>query len=76
MRLVGDPIRKAKTAMDARADLTLVEAGLPDADRQVELFCRDHRGVYQLPYPCRFADGAWRNAATGELIEAEAFGWR
>ena len=76
MRLVGNPIRKAKSAIDARADLTRVEAGLPSPDRQVDLFCRDHRGVYALPYPCRFADDAWRNAATGEPIEAEPFGWR
>ena len=76
MRLVGDPIRKAKSAMDARADLTLIKAALPESSRQVELFCRDHRGVYQLPYRCVFADGRWCNAATGEPIESEAFGWR
>lgn len=62
--------------MAARANVTRIQSGLPSPDQQVELFCRDNRGVYQLPYPCRCSDGIWTNAATGEPIEAEPFGWR
>ncbi len=45
--------------------------GLP-----VRLLCEDHVGTYVLPFPCRHADGAWRNARTGEAIAGTVLGWR
>jgi hypothetical protein len=42
----------------------------------VEVLCQDHVGTYVLPFPCTWADGAWRNAGTGERIESDVIGWR
>ena len=50
--------------------------GAPSVDQPFEVLCEDHVGTYVIPYPCRFADGAWRNAATGDEIQATVIGWR
>lgn len=42
----------------------------------LRLLCEDHVGSYVIPFPCIRREGAWRNAATGEPIEAEVIGWR
>lgn len=41
----------------------------------LRLLCEDHVGSYVIPFPCVRREGAWRNAATGEAIEAEVIGW-
>ena len=43
------------------------------ADCQV--LCEDHVGTYVAPFLCRFADGEWHNAATGERVVANVVGW-
>ena len=40
------------------------------------VLCEDHSGTYQLPFPCRFIDGAWRNHESGGAVEATVVGWR
>jgi hypothetical protein len=50
--------------------------GAPQADQPFEVLCEDHVGTYVIPYPCRWTEGAWRNAATGDAIEATIIGWR
>ena len=35
--------------------------GEPPPDQPVQVLCEDHSGTYQLPFACRFVDGAWRN---------------
>ena len=42
----------------------------------LRLLCEDHVGSYVVPFRCNRPDGAWRNAATGEPIQAEVIGWR
>jgi hypothetical protein len=48
----------------------------PAADLAVEVLCEDHVGTYVLPFLCTWADGAWRNARTGEHIAGDVIGWR
>jgi hypothetical protein len=48
----------------------------PAPDAWVELLCEDHVGTYLIPFPCRRESDAWRNARTGESIEAIVIGWR
>ena len=50
--------------------------GDPGPGTAVQVLCEDHSGTYQLPFPCLFADGIWRNAQTGDLVEATVVGWR
>jgi hypothetical protein len=50
--------------------------GEPPPDRPVQVLCEDHSGTYQLPFACRFVDGAWRNAESGSTVEATVVGWR
>ncbi len=49
---------------------------MPGAPWDVELLCRDSRGVYVLPFPGRRIDGAWVNSRTSETLEFEVLGWR
>mgnify|MGYP001477237890 CR=1 FL=1 len=62
----------------ATRDARVAEFNSP-ADAQgpgpLRLLCEDHVGSYVIPFPCILRDGVWRNAATGELIEAEVIGW-
>jgi hypothetical protein len=48
----------------------------PAPDARVQLLCEDHVGTYLIPFPCQRANDAWRNAKTGEPIEATVIGWR
>ena len=48
----------------------------PPAGEPLHLLCEDHCGTYLIPYPCRWTDGAWRNLATGDQIQATVLGWR
>jgi hypothetical protein len=50
--------------------------GTPTDGLPVELLCEDHAGTYVLPFPCRWTDGACRNAASGAPIDARVVGWR
>ena len=50
--------------------------GAPPADQPLEVLCEDHVGTYLIPFPCRWTDGDWTNAASGERIEATVIGWR
>jgi hypothetical protein len=50
--------------------------GSPAAGQPVELLCEDHIGTYVIPFPCHWADAAWRSIKTGEPIEARVVGWR
>ena len=47
----------------------------PPGQGPLRLLCEDHVGSYVIPFPCVRRDGAWRNATTGEPIEAEVIGW-
>jgi hypothetical protein len=40
------------------------------------VLCEDHSGTYQLPFACRFINGAWRNHESGGTVEATVVGWR
>jgi len=50
--------------------------GEPPADQPVQVLCEDHSGTYQLPFACRFVEGAWRNSESGGAVEATVVGWR
>jgi hypothetical protein len=50
--------------------------GDPMPDQAVQVLCEDHSGTYQLPFPCKFSDGRWHNAESGDLVEATVVGWR
>jgi hypothetical protein len=50
--------------------------GEPPPELLVEVLCEDRSGTYQLPFACRFVDGAWRNHQSGGKLEATVIGWR
>jgi hypothetical protein len=50
--------------------------GAPPPDQPVQVLCEDHSGTYQLPFACRFVNGAWLNDESGRLLEATVIGWR
>jgi hypothetical protein len=50
--------------------------GEPAPDQPVQVLCEDHSGTYQLPFPCRFIDGEWRNHVSGDTVQATVVGWR
>ena len=50
--------------------------GDPAPDQAVQVLCEDHSGTYQLPFPCTFEAGEWKNAESGGLVEASVVGWR
>src|SRR5260370_35230051 len=50
--------------------------GEPPPDLAVQVLGEDHSGTYQLPFACRFVDGAWRNHESGVTVEATGVGWR
>jgi hypothetical protein len=41
-----------------------------------EILCEDHVGTYALPFLCRWRDGDWWSAESGERIDAKVIGWR
>ena len=51
-------------------------SGDPPAGEAIELLCEDHCGSYLVPFPCHWADGAWRSLKSGQAIEATIIGWR
>lgn len=48
----------------------------PPSNEPVQILCEDKSGTYQLPFPCRWVDGEWRNGESGGLVEAIVVGWR
>ncbi len=50
--------------------------GAPLPDQPVQVLCEDQSGTYQLPFACRFVDGAWRNHESGGALDATVIGWR
>jgi hypothetical protein len=50
--------------------------GEPPSDLPVQVLCEDRSGTYQLPFACRFIDGAWHNYESGSKVEATVIGWR
>ena len=53
-----------------------LEPDLPIVDPHHHLIDRPESGTYLLPFPCCFADGEWRNSATGGALQATVIGWR
>lgn len=52
------------------------EIGTPTHSERVTAFSVDRREPYQLPFPVQFRDGAWRHAATGDVLKCKIEGWR
>jgi hypothetical protein len=50
--------------------------GEPPPDLPVQVLCEDQSGTYELPFACRFSEGAWRNHESGGMLEANVVGWR
>jgi len=50
--------------------------GEPPPDLPVQVLCEDQSGTYELPFPCRFVDGAWHNHESGGTLEANVIAWR
>jgi len=50
--------------------------GNPPSDQPVQLLCEDHSGTYQLPFPCLWVNGEWRNHISGDTVRATVVGWR
>lgn len=50
--------------------------GYPGSELPVQVLAEDHVGTYILPFPCRHINGEWRNATTGEAVQANILGWR
>jgi hypothetical protein len=50
--------------------------GAPPPDQPVQVLCEDHSGTYQLPFACRFVNGAWLNDQSGSPLEATVVAWR
>jgi len=48
----------------------------PPLTQAVEVLCEDKSGTYLLPFACVHTEGQWRNAVTGDLLEAHVVGWR
>ena len=50
--------------------------GYPGSGLEVQALAEDHVGTYILPFPCQHINGEWRNAITGEVVQASILGWR
>jgi hypothetical protein len=50
--------------------------GAPPPDLPVQVLCEDQSGTYELPFACRFVDGAWHNHESGGTLEANVVAWR
>jgi hypothetical protein len=50
--------------------------GEPPPDLPVHVLCEDQSGTYELPFACRFVDGAWHNHESGGTLEANVIAWR
>ena len=42
----------------------------PGSSLPVQVLAEDHVGIYTLPFPCERINGEWRNATTGEAVQA------
>lgn len=51
-------------------------SGDPPSEEPVQVLCEDKSGTYQLPFACRWENGAWRNCESGNVVEATVVGWR
>lgn len=49
---------------------------LPLEGQRVLLKCRDHLGLYELPFDCVYQDGEFYNAADQTPIKAQILRWR
>jgi hypothetical protein len=59
----------------ARIEQFIVDHDAPEG-ALAALLCEDHVGTYTIRFPCRYSDGAWLNARTGERIGVDVIGWR
>lgn len=50
--------------------------GTPDNSAPVTAFAVQRGVPYALPFKCRYSNGAWRNALTGDKLAIEVRGWR
>ena len=50
--------------------------GAPPPDLPVQVLCEDQSGTYELPFACRYVDGAWHNHESGGALEANVIAWR
>lgn len=57
------------------AEVVWVTEGAPKPEARVTVMVRDGRGGYVVPFLCRFTDGRWRNAMTGDLLAVSVVGW-
>ena len=51
----------------------------PDSEPVIAFSIETFRGrktPYEIPFPVRFRDGAWRHAATGDVLKCNIEGWR
>jgi hypothetical protein len=48
--------------------------GYPGSGLEVQALAEDHVGTYILPFPCQHINGEWRNAITGEVVQASILG--
>jgi hypothetical protein len=77
-RSAGGPLTKTGLDMATR-EKRLAQfngEGEPPPDLPVQVLCEDQSGTYELPFACRFSDGAWRNHESGGTLEANVVGWR
>jgi hypothetical protein len=51
-------------------------AGVPDSSAPVSAFSVSRGVPYALPFKCRYSNGAWRNAVTGDKLACDVMGWR
>jgi hypothetical protein len=50
--------------------------GAPPPAVPVQVLCEDKSGTYLLPFLCVQSGEQWRNAETGDLVDALVVGWR
>jgi hypothetical protein len=51
-------------------------AGVPDNSAPVSAYSVARGVPYALPFKCRYSNGAWRNALTGDALQVHIAGWR
>ena len=49
---------------------------VPEEGAIVQVLAADKRGQYLVQFPVMFRDDCWRNAHTGEELDAFIVGWR
>jgi hypothetical protein len=48
----------------------------PGSGLPVQALAEDHVGTCILSFPCERVNGEWRNATTGEAVQANILRWR